>query len=155
MQNQAVASPAEQSTAKEYLGAQRGRLAIGGETTGALEFSEQVEQQQDAPEGRFGGKEFLQAKSIGGQIVFQFGNAVFHVGPAVVVAPDFFRGNREVADEDAEGVAGNVEQFSSQRGALGAQLFPNHHEAAGAGPARQLEKKIAHTRVALPNTPSR
>jgi hypothetical protein len=48
MQNQAMAGPAEQSTAQENLSAQRGRLAIGAEATGALEFSEQIEQQQDA-----------------------------------------------------------------------------------------------------------
>jgi hypothetical protein len=56
------------------LGAQRGRLAIRGETTGALEFSEQVEQQQDATEGCFGGEKLLQAKIIRGQIVFQLSN---------------------------------------------------------------------------------
>jgi len=39
-----VAGSAEQSTAKENLGAQGGRLSIRGKTTGALEFSEQVEQ---------------------------------------------------------------------------------------------------------------
>jgi len=53
MQNQAMAGAAEQSTAQENLSAQRGRLAIGGEATGALEFSEQIEQQQDAAEGCF------------------------------------------------------------------------------------------------------
>jgi hypothetical protein len=37
---------------------------------GALKFSEQIEQQQDAAEGGFGGEELLQAKIIGRQIVF-------------------------------------------------------------------------------------
>ena len=125
MQDQAVTGPAKQSAAKKNLSAQRGRLAIAGEATGALEFSEQIEQQQDAAEGRFGGEKLMQAKTISGQIVFQFGDAIFHVRPAVVVSPEFFRRQREVADKDAEGVAGNIEQFSSQRGALGAQLLAN------------------------------
>jgi hypothetical protein len=44
MQYQVVTSAAEQSTAKENLSAQRGWLAIGVEATGALEFSQQIEQ---------------------------------------------------------------------------------------------------------------
>src|ERR1700693_618500 len=109
MQDQAVTGSAEQSTAEENLGAQRGGLAIAGETAGALKFSEQIEQQQNAAESGFGGEELLQAKNIGGQIVFQFGDAIFHVRPAVVVAPDFFRWQSQVSDEDAEGIAGNLE----------------------------------------------
>ncbi len=102
MQNQAMAGPAEQSTAQENLSTQRGWLAIGGEVAGALKFSEQIEQQQDAAEGGFGSEKLLQAKIIGGQIVFQFGDAIFHVRPAVIVAPDFFRRQSEVGDEDAK-----------------------------------------------------
>ena len=94
MQDQAVASAAEECTAKENLRAQRGRLAIGAEATGALEFCEQIEQQQDAAEGCFGGKKLTQAKIIGAQIVFQFGDAIFHVRPAIVVSPDLFRRER-------------------------------------------------------------
>lgn len=87
MQDQAVAGPAEQSTAEENFGPQRGRLAIRNEMTGALEFSEQIEQQQDATESCFGSEKLMQAKIISSQIVFQFGDAIFHVRPAVVVAP--------------------------------------------------------------------
>src|SRR6202158_6579595 len=116
MQDQAAAGLAQQSTAEENLGAQRGGLAIAGKAAGALKFPEQIEQQQNAAEGGFGGEELPQAKIIGGQIVFQFGDAIFHVRSAVIVAPDFFRRQSEVGDEDAEGIAGNIEQFSSQRG---------------------------------------
>ena len=70
MQDQAAAGSTEQSTTEENLGAQRGGLAIAGEVAGALKFSEQIEQQQDAAEGSFGGEELLQAKIIGRQIVF-------------------------------------------------------------------------------------
>jgi len=109
MQDQAVTGSAEQSTAEENLGAQRGGLAIAGEAAGALKFSEQIEQQQNAAEGGFGGEELAQAKIIGGQIVFQFGDAIFHIRPAVIVAPDFFRRQSEVGDENAEGIAGDIE----------------------------------------------
>jgi Flp pilus assembly protein TadD len=51
MQDQEVAGAAEQSATKENRGAQRGGLAIAGEATSALKFSEQIEQQQDATEG--------------------------------------------------------------------------------------------------------
>src|SRR5206468_12008624 len=44
MQHQAVAGPAEESTAKKNLCAQRGWLAIGVTGTSALEFSKQIEQ---------------------------------------------------------------------------------------------------------------
>ena len=72
MQNQAMAGPAEQSSAQENLSTQRGWLAIGGEVT--LKFSEQIEQQQDAAEGGFGSKELMQAKIIGGKtVLFNFG----------------------------------------------------------------------------------
>ena len=74
-------------------------MPIRGEATGALEISEQAEQQQDAAEGRFGGEELLQAKVIRGQIVFQFSDGVFHVRSTVIIAPDFFPGQREVGDE--------------------------------------------------------
>lgn len=109
MQDQAAAGSAEQGATEEHLGAQRGGLPIAGEATGALKFSEQIEQQQDAAESGFGGEELAQAKIIGGQIVFQFGDAIFHIRPVVVVAPDFFRRQSEVGDEDAEGIAGNIE----------------------------------------------
>ena len=72
MQDQTAPGAAEQSPAEEHLRAQRGGLAITGETASALKFSEQIEQQQDAAESGFGGEELVQAKIIGGQIVFQF-----------------------------------------------------------------------------------
>jgi hypothetical protein len=109
VQDQTAAGSTEQSTAEENLGAQRGGLAIAGEAAGALKFSEQIEPQQNAAEGGFRGEELLQAKIVGGQVVFQFGDAIFHVRPAVIVAPGFFRRQSQVGDEDAEGIAGNIE----------------------------------------------
>jgi len=44
MRHQAVAGPAEQSTAKKNLCAQRGWLAMDFTATSALEFSKQIEQ---------------------------------------------------------------------------------------------------------------
>src|SRR5216683_157544 len=153
MQDQAMTGATEQSAAKENLSAQRGGLAIAGEAAGTLKFSEQIEQQQDAAEGGFGGKELPHTKIIGGQIVFQLGDAIFHVRPVVVVAPDLFWRQSEVGDENAEGVAGNIEQFSSQRVALGAQLLTDHHEAARTVPAQQLQRKLAHRIVLVQSAP--
>ena len=90
MQDQTVARATEESAAEEHLRAQPGRLTIGGQAGSALKFPEQVEQQQDAAEGRFGSEEFLQTKIVRGQIVFQFRDAVFHVRPAIVIAPNLF-----------------------------------------------------------------
>ena len=59
--------------------AQRAGLAIGGQAGGGSKCPEQVEQQQNAAKGGFGGKEFLLSKTVGGQIVFQFGDTGFHV----------------------------------------------------------------------------
>ena len=64
-----MARATEESPAEEYLGAQRGGLAIGGQASSALKFPEQVEQQQDAAEGRFGGEEFLQTKIVRGFVL--------------------------------------------------------------------------------------
>ena len=106
MQDQATADSAEQRAAKENLGTQRGGLAIAGETAGALKFFQQIEQQQNAADGGFDGEELAQAKIVGSQIAFQFGEAIFHIRPVVVVAPDFFRRQSQVGNEDAEGVGG-------------------------------------------------
>jgi hypothetical protein len=80
-------------------------------------------------------KKLKQAKIIGAQIVFQFGDTIFHVRPAIVVSPDLFRRECQVADEDAKSVTGNLQQFSSQRRALAAQLLADNYEAARAVPA--------------------
>ena len=147
MQNQAAARATEQCAAKKHLSARRGGLPIGAEAAGTLEFSQQIEQQQDAAKGRLGGEELLQAKIIGRQIVFQYGDAIFHVCPAVVITPDFSPGQREVGDEQTEGVARNLQQFSSQRGMLGAQLLADDHEASRAVPTEQLQAKLPHRTV--------
>jgi hypothetical protein len=63
MQDQAATGSGKQSTAEENLGAQRGGLAIAGEAEGALKFSEQIEQQQNAAEGGFGGEELASWKT--------------------------------------------------------------------------------------------
>ena len=109
MQDQAATGSTEQSAAEENLGAQRGGLAIASEAAGALKFSEQIEQQQNAAEGGFGSEELAQAKIIRGQIVFQFGDAIFHVRPVIVIAPDFLRWQSQVGDKEAEGIAGNLQ----------------------------------------------
>ncbi len=84
------------------------------QTAGALKFSEQIKQQQDAAERRLGRTELVQSKIVGGQILFEFGGAVLHISSAVVVAPNQLGRQREMGDEHAEGVAGHLEELSSQ-----------------------------------------
>ena len=51
---------------EEHLRAQRGGLSIAAHGAGTLEFSEQVEEHQNAQEGSLGGEELAQAEIIRG-----------------------------------------------------------------------------------------
>src|SRR6516162_7979062 len=114
MEDQTVARATEESPTEEHLSAQCSGLAIDGQASSALKFPKQIEQQQDAAEGRFGGEEFLQTKIVRGQIVFQFRDTVFHVRSVIVIAPNLFRWQHQVGDKDAEGVAGNLQELPSE-----------------------------------------
>ncbi len=61
-----AAGTPQNGPAQKHLHAQGGRLSIAAHAAGALEFSEQVEQHQNAQKGRLGGKELAQAKIIRG-----------------------------------------------------------------------------------------
>jgi hypothetical protein len=56
-----------------------------------MELGNQIEQQKNASERRFGSKELLQAEAIGSAIVLQLFALGFHIGPPVVFPPDFQR----------------------------------------------------------------
>jgi hypothetical protein len=43
---------------------------------------------------------------------------------------------------NTEGIAGNLQQFSSQRSVFGAQLLADDHKAARAVPAQELQGKL-------------
>jgi len=88
-------------------------LAIDGQASRAPRLRGQIEQQQDRLEGSFGGEELLQTETDGSQVVLEFGDAIFLVGPAVVVAPDLLRRIGPVGDEDAKRLAGYLEQFAA------------------------------------------
>jgi hypothetical protein len=53
---------------------------------------------RSAAESRFGGEEFLQTKIVRGQIVFQFRDAISHIRPTIVIAPNLFWRQREATD---------------------------------------------------------
>src|SRR5271165_1513571 len=57
-------------SAEEHLGSERARLFVLGHATGPTKLTQQVEQQQHAPEDGVGGMEVLEAESIRSQIVF-------------------------------------------------------------------------------------
>jgi hypothetical protein len=58
-----------------------------------------------------GGEKLLQAQIIRSQIVFQFGDAIFHFRSAVVVAPNLFRRQRQGFFEEST-TTREVPQFS-------------------------------------------
>src|SRR5437879_2411880 len=97
-----TAGAAENGSASEHFSSQRGWLAVAWQAGDALEFSEQIEQQQDGLEGSLGGKELMETEAIGSQVIFEFSNPVFYVRPAIVFAPDFFPGIAAVGDQDAK-----------------------------------------------------
>src|ERR1017187_4979083 len=53
--------------------------------------AQQVEREQDRQERRLRGKERLQAKAVGGQIVLQLFNPLLDTSPPVVIAPQLQR----------------------------------------------------------------
>ena len=79
MQDHATTGAAQNGTAQEDLDTQGGRLTVHLPAQGALEFTQQVEQQQHGAESSFGGKELLQAEVVSGQIIFQFGDPLLHI----------------------------------------------------------------------------
>src|SRR5208337_2090087 len=113
VQDQAAAGPAQDGATGKHLGAQRGRFAINRQASRALKLREQVEQQQDGLESGFGGEELLQAETVSAEVMLEFGDAVFHIGSPVVIAPDFFWSIAAAGDEEAKGIAGHVQQFAA------------------------------------------
>ncbi|MCZ2079953.1 MAG: hypothetical protein LC130_33725 [Bryobacterales bacterium] len=67
------------------------RLAVTGQTGGALELGLQIEQQQHGAEGGLGGMELFEASMVRTQSVLQPGHAILPIGVPVVVAPDLLR----------------------------------------------------------------
>ena len=136
MEDQSSPRPAQDGTTGEHLCAQGRRFAVDGQAGGALKLAEQIEQQQHGLEGSFGGEELLQTETVGSQVVLEFGDAVFHVGAPVVVAPDFFWGIAAASNEKTKGIAGHVQQFATHTVAAFAHPFAHHHEAPFAFPAQ-------------------
>src|SRR5271165_435430 len=136
VKNQSSPRPAQDGATGEHLGAQGGWFTVDGQAGGALKLAEQVEQQQDRLESSFGGEELLQAETVSAQVVFEFGDAVFHVGPPVVVAPDLLGRVAAAGDEEAKGVVGHLEQFAAYAIAAFAHPFAHYHEAPFAFPTQ-------------------
>jgi len=75
-------------------------------------LTEQVEEQQYAPEHSVGRMEVFQAKPFRAQIVFQLRNPVLHIGPAIVVPPDLFGGQRQAGHQYPERVLRQIDQLA-------------------------------------------
>ena len=82
--------------------------------------------------------------------MFQFGDAVFHVGSPIVIAPDLGRGARRLAgDEHAKRVAGHVNQFAPHTSAGFAHPLAKDHETPLHVPAVEPETKLAGSVVVV------
>src|SRR3954463_10128128 len=84
-------------------------FAITRQSGGSLKLSQEIEQEQDGAEGSFRGKEFVETKPVGSEIVLQLGNTILDIRSLIIVMPDFYGGLRLAGHEDAEGIAGHVD----------------------------------------------
>src|ERR1700758_4496837 len=147
MEDETAACAAENGAAGENLGANGGGLAIARQPGCTFKLREQVEEQQDGAKRRFGGDELFQAEAIGSQVVLQFRDAIFHVGTPVVVAPDIFGSMGQASNEDAEGVAGYVDQFAAWTIAAFAHPLADDHEAPLGAPGMQAQPELARCKM--------
>lgn len=136
MPHRAMPGAAQNDSTQKDFDVHGGRLPIAQHANGAMELHQQIEQHQDHQKSDFRGEELVQAEIIGSQVVLQFRDLLFRVGPPVVAAPDLFERLLAVDDEDSEDVAGNVEELAPQRVLLLAQALANDHEAPFAPPSQ-------------------
>src|ERR1022692_1321118 len=122
MDNHATAGATENCAAGENLRANGGWLAITWQTSCPLELGQEIEEQQHRPKSGFCREELFHAEAVGCQIMLQLSNAVFHVGPPIVVAPDLRWPIGATGDEDAECITGHIDQFASHAGASSAEI---------------------------------
>ena len=111
MDNHPAACAAEDRAAGENLCANGGWLPIAWQTSCPLELREQIEEEQYGAKRSIGGEELFQAETVGAQVMLQLGNAIFHVGPPIVVAPDLRRPVGTTGDEDTKCITGHVDQL--------------------------------------------
>src|SRR5580765_4494381 len=142
MDDHATASATEDRAAGENLRADRGRLAITWQTSCPLELGQEIEQQQHRPKSGFCCEELFHAEAVGSQIVLQLGNAIFHVGTSVVVAPDLCWRANTARHEEAKCIAWHIDQFASHAGASFPDFFTNHNEATLHLPTEQLQTEL-------------
>ena len=100
--------------------------------------TEQVEGVEYAEEGGFGAEKLAHTKAVGRQIVFEFLDTLLDAGPPVVVAPDDLGGFAAIGDEDAECVAGHLDEPTADRRFVLTLALAQHHEASRHGPSVQF-----------------
>jgi hypothetical protein len=141
--DQPKACAARNGAAGQYLRAQGSGLLIAGQSGRALELGQQFEEQQNASECRFSGQELLQTETIGCQIILYFFNAVFNVGPLVAFPPELQLRGSATGDEDAECIAGHVDQLSTDALRFSRTVFANDNKTSGCFPVVQTQLKLA------------
>ena len=75
--------------------------------------------------------------------MLQLGDAVFHIGAPPVAAPDLLGRLGAASDEDAESIAGHVDQLAAYALTAFAYLLANDRESPLDAPAVQLEPELA------------
>jgi len=70
-----------------------------------------------------------QTEVVGCQIVFQFLDAFLHIGPLVVFSPEFRRRACAGGNQQAEGVAGDLQQAASRGTLLLSQPLSYYHKS--------------------------
>ena len=152
----------ENGSTQENLGSQRVWPMPGLNPGGALELAQEIKEQQNGTEGGLGGVELAHAETVSFEIAFEFADAVLHVGPAAVGAPNLFWRYAGIGDEGPECVAWDMQKFSADGLFPFSHKFANENEAAFAIPAVQLQSQFSdriiltqRSPVALENPPNR
>jgi hypothetical protein len=83
--------------------------------------------------------------------VLQFGDSVFYIRAAAVIAPDLLRSGIATGDKDTESVAGHVDQSAAHAVATFAQLLAN--EATLHTPTEQFQPNLAYGIVGVQYCP--
>lgn len=119
-----------------------------------LEGSDQVEEEHVELQDGLGAGERREAEAVGGEIEFEFLDAVFAVGTAVVEAPDLFRRQGKIGDDGVECVAGDIEEATASGIGAFVELFADDDETARDFPREGLPGQLGDLQAAAKGAPA-
>ena len=106
--------------------------------------TEQVEGEEHRQEGGFARKEALHAEAVGVEFRFEFFDPLLDQCPLVVVAPEQERVLVPVGDEDAERVAGHLQELAPHRRLAFANPLAHDDKTPGLFPTHERRGEFAH-----------